>query len=119
MDPINVILGKHLEENAAPTQALLLGHVHCCSGSPLDSHLCLYEKQPHEASPDTCRAAYETTINCRHILQEVAFARDAHVYTMSCTSGAINAVESDEVVGLVPALFAAIARSTVSCLWPV
>lgn len=90
-----------------------MGHVDGGSkDSPLDAHLVLSPESPHQSAPTG-------SLTGEAIISESTIPECAHLTLISCRGGVTEENARDEVLGLVPALFQAGARSVSTPLWEI
>ena len=105
------------------------GHVHKSNEKdPLNSHLLLYtgnEDNPVEdaicSNDETGQHDAKAMLSASDILSSIKFREGAHVNLIACDSGVSHAAAArgDEMLGLIPALIMAGARSACATLWAV
>ena len=94
-----------------------MGHVDGGSkDSPLDAHLVL---SPEGAHQDASPVPTAGSLTGEAIISESTIPEGAHVCLISCRGGVTEENAQDEVLGLVPALFQAGARSVLTPLWEI
>ncbi|KZF22832.1 hypothetical protein L228DRAFT_137515 [Xylona heveae TC161] len=113
---------------AAPDSRLIHIHTHGWweSDDPLSHNLELFhgisDLEPAEADERTAHERGEQEADYKLTAREVfsiPLARGTHVSLIACRGGLARINQGDEVMGMVPALLASGASSTISTLWPI
>ena len=98
------------------------GHVHNHDAeNPMRAHL-LLATQSHDLKDDAiCTGTHEDSawFPASEILARLSLREGAHVNLIACDSGVNYAAAGDDMLGLIPALLMAGARSVCSTLWAV
>ncbi len=91
------------------------------TANPMNAHLLLYTGSQDRGDDAICTGEPDksTWLQAREILAHVSFREGAHTNTIACDSGVSYDASGNDMLGLIPALFMAGARSACLTLWAV
>ena len=132
-DHLNCIEQNHLQGADVTKENLLsrlkaadffhfFGHVHNRDAAhPMNAHLLLATQSHKPQDDEICTGTHEEDawLSASKILAQKLFREGAHANLIACDSGVNYSALGDDMLGLIPALLMAGARSICSTLWAV